>query len=280
MKSSAGIIFTPSRFDAFKTCEALVTVCAVLAAATIAFAQTGGSQPSPPIIPRIERYYEQPFDVPAFLQAWENAGRPGTDAVLGFLAGVLARQPDQTAKVAGVTLERPGQLIVVQALRFAQKTDEAKAYAEKRGWSADEIARIAPVRPLLAIRPEEPSHFDTFWGASFATGDAAYVRPIYDYYAGALSEPDIDVNDIVTIVVSRTRPNKEATDAIVTKYPRERLRWVVFASTALWSLESNARQHAFVAAALDQYVKEAPASPAAKGLAAVRAAMSRAAPPR
>jgi hypothetical protein len=253
----------------------------VLGAALLVAPSFAQQQQSPqPNLPRIERYYEQPFDVPAFLQAWENAGRPGTDAVLGFLTGVLTRQPDQTTKITGVALERQGQLIVVQALRFAQKTDEAKAYAEKRGWSADDVARIAPVRPLLATRPEEPSHFDTFWGASFATGDAAYVRPIYDYYAGVLSEPGIDANDIVTIVVSRTRPSKEATDAIVTKYPRERLRWVIFAATALWSLDQNAQQHTFVAAALDQYVKEAPGGPAAKGLAAFRAAMSQTAPPR
>ena len=76
----------------------------------------------------------------------------------------------------------------------------------------------------------------------------------------------------MTLAQARTRPSKEVSEALTKKYPRERLRWVVFAASALWSLDSNARQHRFVAAALDQFVKEAPNGPAAKGIAAMRAA--------
>lgn len=237
-------------------------------------AQAPGQQPAPSNLPRLERYYEKPFDVPAYIQAWEKAGRQGPDAVLGFLAGVFTKSPQQVARVGALTLEKPAQIIVVQALRFAQKTDDARMTAQRWGWPVDELARIAPVPPLLKTRPEEPGHFDTFWGASFATGDAAYVRPIFDYYAGATTEPDVDVNDIVAVVVSRVKSDKDTMDIIARKYPRERLRWVVFAASALWSLDSNARQHKFVATALDAYVKESPTSPASKGIAALRTAMN------
>ena len=241
--------------------------------ATSAQAQAPQQQPLSNL-PRIERYYEKPFDVPAYIQAWEKAGRQGSDAVLGFLAGVFTKSPQQVARVGALTLEKPAQLIIVQALRFAQKADDARMFAQRWGWPVDELARIAPVPSLLTTRPEQPGHFDTFWGASFATGDAAYVRPIFDYYAGATTEPDIDVNDIVAVVVSRSKSDKDTTDQIARKYPRERLRWVIFAASALWSLDSNARQHRFVATALDSYVKESPASAASKGVLAVRAALN------
>ena len=70
--------------------------------------------------------------------------------------------------------------------------------------------------------------------------------------------------------ISATRADKEAVEAIKTKYPQETFMRVVFASSALWSLESNARQHKFVAAALDRYTKGNPASAANQGLAEMR----------
>jgi hypothetical protein len=254
-----------------------IIASAIVLAASSAHAQTPQQQPSSNL-PRLERYYEKSFDVPAYILAWEKAGRQGTDAVLGFLAGVFTKSPQQIPRVGALSLEKPAQLIIVQALRFAQKTDDARMFAQRWGWPVDELARIAPVPSLLATRPEQPGHFDTFWGASFATGDAAYVRPIFDYYAGATTEPDIDVNDIVAVVVSRSKSDKDTTDQIARKYPRERLRWVIFAASALWSLDSNARQHRFVATALDSYVKESPTSAASKGVLAMRAALN--APPR
>src|SRR5688572_14389441 len=101
--------------------------------ATSAQAQAPQQQPSS-ALPRIERYYEKPFDVPAYIQAWEKAGRQGSDAVLGFLAGVFTKSPQQVPRVGALTLEKPAQLIVVQALRFAQKADDARMFAQRWGW--------------------------------------------------------------------------------------------------------------------------------------------------
>jgi len=257
----------------FRTVAALA-----LAWAALLFSPAAAQQPQPaaPQLPRIDRYYEKPFDVVTFLRAWEKAGRLGADAVLGFLAGVFTKHPKEVARMADVGLERAGQIIIVQALRFAQKTPEARAFTEKWGWSKEDIANIAPVAPLAQTRPEQPNHFDTLWGAAFATGDAAYVRPIYDYYAGVTREPDIEIDDLVAIVVAQSKSNREAMDRIAAKYPRERLRWLVYGASAMWSLDSNAQQHKFVAAALEQYKKEAPDSAATKGLIALHAALAQA----
>lgn len=240
---------------------------------TPAGAQQQQQQPAAQL-PRLDRYYEKPFDVVAYLRAWDKAGRHGADVVLGFLAGVFTKQPKEVARMADVGIDRGGQVIVIQALRFAQKAPEARGFAEKWGWSKEDVANIDVVRPLAATRPEQPNHFDTLWGAAFATGDASYVRPIYDYYAGVAGESDIDVNDIVAIVVAQSKSDRDAMGAFAKKYPRERLRWLVYGASALWSLDSNAQQHRFVAAALEQYKKEAPNSQATKGLAALRTALA------
>lgn len=242
----------------------------------VLLAATAGAQTSrtpSPDLPNIERYYERPFDVPSFVLAWEKTGRLGADGVLGFLAAIFANEPEQIARVSTLPLAKPAQTIVIQALRFAQKSDEARALAQRWNWPPREQANIAPVRPLLATRPEQPSHFNTFWGASFAAGDAAYIRPIYDYYAGALAEPDIGVDQVVGMVLARIRGDREAAEAIARNYPRERVRWVVFGASALWSLDANARQHRFVAEAIAQFVRETPEGLAVKGLRMLRSAL-------
>jgi len=188
----------------FRTVAALALAWAALLFSPAAAQQR---QPAAPQLPRIDRYYEKPFDVVTFLRAWEKAGRLGADAVLGFLAGVFTKHPKEVARMADVGLERAGQIIIVQALRFAQKTPEARAFTEKWGWSKEDIANIAPVAPLAQTRPEQPNHFDTLWGAAFATGDAAYVRPIYDYYAGVTREPDIEISQRAGLRHSWPRPD-------------------------------------------------------------------------
>jgi hypothetical protein len=263
----------------------LITACAVLGTVTIAFAQPGPARPAPSAgaisrAPPVDRYYERWFDLPTFLLDWERSGAPGRDGTLGFLAGAFEKRPDQIALVAEIKLARPTQIMVVQSLRLAQKIQDARNLAQKWGWPPEQMAPITPVQPLLAMKPQGAAHFDTFWGASFATGDAKYVRPIYDYYAAVVGEPGIDVRDLTTLVISKS--NKGAVQAIVQKYPKEQFSRVAHASSALWSLESNARQHKFVAAAIDQYMKENPEGPATKGFiehqAAVRAVLSKSPP--
>ena len=92
--------------------------------------------------------------------------------------------------------------------------------------------------PALGQAPaEHPRSFDVLWAASFAIGDAAYLRPIYEYYAAVAAQPGVDVHDIVTAVLAKQRNDKAALEALGKKYPREALLRVVFASSALWSLE-------------------------------------------
>lgn len=221
------------------------------------------------------RYYEKPVDLAKWLTAWERLGAPGTDSILGFLTGVLTKYPDQINIATKAPLGHTAQVMVIQALRLAQRITEAKKAAQDWNWPPEQAARITPVQPLLLLKPQTPQMFDVFWGASFATGDPAYVRPIYNYYAAAVSQPDVDVKDVVATVVARHRRDNQTTAELGKKYSREIFIRIAFAASALWSLESNASQHKFIAAALDGYVKEQPNSPAARGLIDLRKALAR-----
>jgi hypothetical protein len=241
----------------------LATFVTSIAAPPTLLAQSG----NPPVNARqlsdaFARYYEKPFDIPQFLYAWDGLGRPGPDGVIGFLAGVFAKHPDRIDTTTTAPLNRQMQAAVFLGLCLADRNGEAKAAAERWRWPSERIGRMAQFRPLLELKAELPAHFDMFWGATFATGNAAYVRPIYDYYVAVVTQRDVDAHDILTAAMSKHRSDKSAMDVVTKKYPRDILVRVIVAASALWSLESNARQHKFVAIALDQYAKESPDSPA------------------
>ncbi len=225
----------------------------------------------------LSRYYEEPFDVPRFLSEWERQFGSFFSVHMGFLAGLFAKHPEKIETVTAMKLGRQTQFIVVEGLRMADRHDKAVATAQSWGWSQDQIATIRPGFPLHRLRPDQQNSFDILWGASFATGDAIYVRPIYDYYAAVAAQSDIEVRDIVVVavVIKAKSGSDNEVMPIFTKYPPGILVRVTHAAEALWSLESNARQHKFVAAALDRYVKEQPAAPAAKGLNELRSALAR-----
>jgi hypothetical protein len=253
---------------------AVGTPCASLAqSAQPAPAQ---SMDSAQLIAAMTRYYERPSDIAIILTSWEKLGGPGTDSMMGFLAGLFAKHPDQIALMNRAPLGQKGQLIVVQGLRLADRANAAKVAAWHWNWPADEHAKITSVTPLAKAKATGAQTFDVMWGASFATGDATYVRPIYDYLAAFLSEPGVNVADVVTMVAFKHRlVNQEAVKEMAGKYPKETFVRIAHASSALWSLESNARHHKFVAAALEQYAKQQPQSPAIKAIDDVRKLRSR-----
>lgn len=234
------------------------------------------SMDSAQLIAAMTRYYERPSDIVFILTSWEKLGGPGPDSMMGFLAGYFAKYPDRIPQVTKAPLGQKAQLFVVQGLRLADRTNDAKVAASHWNWPASEHAKIIAVTPLAKAKATGAQVFDVMWGASFATGDAAYVRPIYDYLAAYLSEPGVDVADVMTMVAFKHRvASQDAVKQMAGKYPKETFVRIAHASSALWSLESNARQHKFVAAALEQYAKQQPQSPAMKAIDDVRKLRSR-----
>jgi hypothetical protein len=213
---------------------------------------------------QMSRYYEKPFDVPAFLTSWQRLGGEGRDAMMAFLAGLFVKHPDQIRIVTARSYERHAEATVIQGLRLAGKTPEALRAAERWGWPPEQMKPITPVVPLARIKADSPQAFDLLWAASFASADEIYVRPIYAYFASVASEKGVDPADLAATALARHARNTDVGRTLSAKYPRDVFIRIVYAASALWSLESNARQHRFVAAAVDRFVKEQPDTVAAK----------------
>ncbi|MEJ0074144.1 MAG: hypothetical protein WDO17_01635 [Alphaproteobacteria bacterium] len=219
-------------------------------------------------------YYEKPTDTGRLLMDLDETGWGRLEFVLGFLAGVFAKYPEAIEVAKGTKLGRETQSAVFHSLRLADRYSDAIAAARQWGWPLDQMTRVEMVTPLHQLKVEHRSTLDGLLGASLATGDEAYVRQIYDYYDGVVSAGDIDVRDIVATALLKPRSDKDAIEALKRKYSTEALKRLNLASWALVMLEGQAREHKFVAAALDRYAKEKLGSPTNEGFAQLRSAIA------
>jgi hypothetical protein len=97
----------------------------------------------------LSRYYEEPFDVPRFLQEWQSQFGAFFPRHMGFLAGLFAKDPEKIETVTSEKLDPRAQFIVVEGLRMADRHDQAVAAAARWGWSQDRIAAIRPGFPCI-----------------------------------------------------------------------------------------------------------------------------------
>jgi hypothetical protein len=63
---------------------------------------------------------------------------------------------------------------------------------------------------------------------------------------------------------------QEPLQGLRAKYGEDFARQIIYAASALWALQSNARQHNFVDQAVTQFINERQGTPAAKALTALR----------
>jgi hypothetical protein len=104
------------------------------------------------------------------------------------------------------------------------------------------------------------------WGASFASGDPRYCSRILDRFA-SVANVDGNADDMVRIAWSY------GTGAdvrwVVEKRGPDKAHELISQSSALWALDSNARQHEFVRDAVGKYINAHPGEPASKALLAL-----------
>ncbi len=188
----------------------------------------------------LSHYYEHPTpdrfvpEVKALSKAG-NLSNPNSSALISvFLGKIMAANPTQ---VDGWLIQlgdlKEGDR---QALLFAASlsgTKEAQAYLGRQPDA--EKFRGKPI-DIRAIEPKSPTLLDMLWADFYATGEAGPVRRVvtalnYDKYSGALDR-----------YAKSEKTEKDRNDAILE---------AVF-KAALWSLESNARQHSRVGEVLEQ----------------------------
>jgi hypothetical protein len=114
------------------------------------------------------------------------------------------------------------------------------------------------------------THLDLLWGASFASGDGRHVRRIIDFYASTADQSELIAQDTARVVIAMAGGPQEPLQGLRAKYGEDFARQIIYAAVALWAVQSNARQHAFVDQTLTQYIKERRGTPAATALSVLR----------
>lgn len=188
----------------------------------------------------LSHYYEHPtperfvIEVQALSKAG-NLSNPKSSALISvFLGRIMAANP---TKVDGWLSQlgdlKGGDRQTLLAAASLSGTKDAQTYLDRQADA--ERYRGKPI-DVRILEPESPTILDMLWADFFATGEAIPVRRIavalnYDKYSGALDR-----------YAKSKKTEKDRNDAILE---------TVF-KAAMWSLESNARQHQRVAGILEQ----------------------------
>lgn len=187
--------------------------------------------------------------------------------LIGFLTAIFQQYPRTRMVPVNMLLDRVRYSVAI-AYHLAGQHDQAEEVKDRISRRGLKQLDFSKLPSSLATMPVNgPDAYDVLWGASFATGDPQYCLRIVEAFA-TVANRDGNAEDIVKIV------NALVTRAdlrwVVDKHGEDQARELAIVSSALWGLESNARQHGFVRTAVDDYISQHSDDPAAKALSAVK----------
>jgi hypothetical protein len=197
--------------------------------------------------------------------AW-NAYPP----VAGLFAGVFGLHPDWIERLTPNAPDAKAASTLVAALRLSGQSAKAELVRNKFAGSGldqrleTEFAGL-PTR-LEDVRVTTPTHLDILWGASFASGDGRYVRPIIDFMAETANVSEPVAIDVAKIALAMGGGPKDILAGLKEKYGEARARQMIFAGVALWAIRSNSIQHDYVKQTTAKYIGDHPGTPATKAL--------------
>lgn len=176
--------------------------------------------------------------------------------IIGLLSSIFREFPEKVPSWIGQAEGRLAKAILVQALLYAGRRNDAKELAKAIALpkkSMDWLDR-QPESPLdFAI--SNPSQLDILWGAFFGSGDLRYVVKITEVLKRADVNANINLDDVFTIAADirgKTPRFKEVLKQYSTS-GKDLVLELVLAGTALWALGSNATQHEVIG----NYIREA-----------------------
>jgi hypothetical protein len=221
---------------------------------------------------RIAYFYQNPSPTKVAEVLTDLSTLPTDNAAIdpptvGFLAGAFQKFPNDIDKMISAGLSPHVMGLVAISLKLAGQETRAQSVAgqlKASGAAAPDLSRIPTSLDLVVATG--PSEFDLLWGASFATGDPRYCQKILERFAAVA---DLDDNAPDILAIARAHGTHADNHWIVEKRGVEKARELILVSIALWSLDSNARQHAFVRHAVDNYIATHPTEPASRALAAL-----------
>jgi hypothetical protein len=257
---------------------AAICVCALLSAVRVA-----GQQPPAQATQNdtlLTTYYKDPRPerLIGFLDRVQTSpsmqNRDAYPLIAGFYAIVFRSHPDDVATLIPQSLDAKAAETVAAALRLSGNRAMYQAFEPRLAATGRDLD-VASLFANLPSRLEElevtaPSSLNILWGATFASGDATFVRMILDYFARTANLDDEIGRDIVQTVAALTGGPRDIYLQMRQRYGVLGARQVVFAAEALWSIQVNAKQHAFVNGIVAKYVDAHPGTPAQKALIATR----------
>jgi hypothetical protein len=267
-------------FDRRFWLPALTAICACALLPSIrAAAQQPGAQAAPGDT-LLSTFYQDPRPerLIGFLDRLRTSpsmqNRDAYPLVAGFYAAVFRSHPDDVEKLMPQSLDAKTAETIAAALRLSgngalYQKFEPRLAATGRDLDVAGLFANLPSR-IEQLEITAPSSLNILWGAAFASGDVKLVRMILDYFARTANLDDQIGRDIVQTVVALTGGPRDIYLQMRQRYGVLGARQVVFAAEALWSLQVNAKQHAFVNGVVAKYVDEHPGTSAQKALLATR----------
>jgi len=221
-------------------------------------------------------FYKDPLPerLIGYLDRYETSQREwiAYPPVAGFFAVIFRLHANEADRLVP---ERPGPRVAA-TLSAALTLSGNQALVAKLGPRLNEVRSDEKLNSEFAglpsrledIRASSGTHLDILWGAAFASGNEAFVRMIADVFAQAVNRSELIALDVARTALAIMGGPKEIMGQLRGKYGDAGAREIVFAATALWGLQSNARQHQFVERAVLNYVEDHSGTPAAKALTA------------
>jgi len=190
-------------------------------------------------------------------------------ALTGFFAAVCIAHPDKFPRMVPADLKPKTAAAITAAVRLCGNERVAAALKqtlEKSPPDEQTKAGIASLPRLSDLRVTHPTHLDILWSASFVTGTPRHVAVITDFFAQVANQSETVAVDIAQATVEMMGGPKGTIAQLRGKYGDDGTRRLVYASSALWALQSNARQHVFVDQFVRKYIADNPGTPATKAL--------------
>jgi hypothetical protein len=204
----------------------------------------------------------------AYFNTIAESGKPfAQPPLIGFLAAAFQKYPGDIDTLIPADLSLPMLEIVEYSLRLARQDAKARLIAERlksRGAAAPDFTDVPA--SLDALTAAGPAEFDMLWGASFASGDPRYCSKILAQFA-AVANVDGNADDMLAI--AKTAGTGADLHWVADKRGVDKARELTGMSSALWSLNANAQQHAFVRKVVSDYIQAHPAEPASRALIAL-----------
>jgi hypothetical protein len=221
--------------------------------------------------PRPERLigFIEKYDAPPAERKWE-AYPPAA----GFFAFIFRKHPDWIERLVPARLNaRMGETLTAamwlagspaKAANLQPRLKQAGSDEQLRGQFSRLANRLEDLRIVI------PTHLDILWGASFASGNGRYPRMIIDFFAQTANRSEPIAIDVTQTAIAIMGGPKDSVRELRGKHGDALAREIIYAATALWALQSNARQHPIVDEVVAKYIQEHAGTPAEKALSALR----------